>query len=98
MLVKKLTGTKCYINLEEGAQISGKIPDSTEYFLDEILHSLLNLILIIKRQDFNIVNQNVIETTISNKTCSYGGQGFDAEKILDIPYKNKTLLLDLLLY
>ena len=78
------------MNREEGAQISSKNTESTEYYLGEILHSLLNLILISKKEDFNEINQNVIETSIDNKICQHGGQGVDSETIIDLPFKQNN--------
>ena len=60
--------------MEQGSQIANKNTVSTQYYLDEILHSLINLILIIKQQDFDIVTKNTIKATVDNKNWRPGRQ------------------------
>ena len=86
-----------FLNREEGALVSSQDTESTEYFWGEILHSLLNLVLL-KKKDFQVINQNIIKTSIENKICHHGGQRFDAEKIIDLTFKNQKALLDIFLY
>ena len=90
--------SKCYITKEQGSRITNRNTVSNQYFLDEILHSLINLIVIIRQQDFEIITKNTIAASVDNNICKMGGQGFSSEQILNSPFTNSTILLDLILY
>ena len=69
-----------FLNREEGALVSSQDTESTEYFWGEILHSLLNLVLL-KKKDFQVINQNIIKTSIENKICHHGLISFYKSKV-----------------